>query len=48
MITKIGLYKDPRKQRPRVIGWFGEYEPNTGKQRRYSKSFGGNSGNNEL
>ncbi len=39
MITKIGLYKDKRKQRPWVVRWFGEYDPNTGKQRRYSKSF---------
>jgi integrase len=39
MIQKIGLYKDPRKQRPWVVRWFGEYDPNTGKQRRYSKSF---------
>ena len=39
MIQKIGLYKDPRKQRPWVVRWFGEYDLNTGKQRRYSKSF---------
>ena len=39
MITKIGLYRDLRKKRPWVVRWFGEYDPNTGKQRRYSKSF---------
>jgi integrase len=39
VITKIGLYKDPRKQRPWVVRWFGEYDPATGKQKRYSKSF---------
>jgi len=39
MITKIGLYKDPRKQKQWVVRWYGEYEPATGKQRRYSKSF---------
>ncbi len=40
MITKIGIYKDPRnKKRPWVIRWYGEYEPSTGKQRRYSKAF---------
>lgn len=38
MITKIGLYRDPRKKKPWVIRWFGEYDPATGKQRRYSKS----------
>ena len=39
MITKIGLYKDPRKKRPWVVRWFGEYDPGTDKERRYSKSF---------
>jgi integrase len=39
MITKIGLYKDPRKQKPWVVRWYGEFDPATGKQRRYSKSF---------
>lgn len=39
MITKIGLYRDPRKKKPWVIRWYGEYDPASGKQRRYSKSF---------
>jgi len=39
MIAKIGLYRDPRKKKPWVIRWYGEYDPASGKQRRYSKSF---------
>ena len=39
MITKIGLYRDPRKTKQWVVRWFGEYEPATGKEKRYSKSF---------
>jgi len=39
MITKIGLYRDPRKTKKWVVRWFGEYDPATGKQKRYSKSF---------
>ena len=39
MITKIGLYHNPRKNKPWVVRWFGEYDPATGKQKRYSKSF---------
>ena len=39
MITKIGLYRNPRKNKPWVVRWFGEYDPATGKQKRYSKSF---------
>jgi len=40
MTTKVGLYKDTRnKGRPWVVRWFGEYDPEKGKQRHYSKSF---------
>lgn len=40
MIAKIGLYKDPRNtNKPWVVRWYGEYDPATGKQRRYNKSF---------
>ncbi|MBA7669823.1 hypothetical protein ES703_77957 [subsurface metagenome] len=39
MITKIGLYRDPRKTKQWVVRWFGEYDPATGKQKRYCKSF---------
>lgn len=33
MIAKIGLYRDPRRKKPWVVRWFGEYDPATGKQR---------------
>jgi integrase len=39
MVNKIGLYRDPRMKKPWVVRWFGEYDPASGKQRRYSKSF---------
>ena len=39
MITKIGLYKDPRKKRPWVVRWYGLSDFTTGKKKRYSKSF---------
>ena len=40
MIEKMGIYKDPRRKvRPWVVRWFGEYDIETGKRRRYSKSF---------
>ncbi len=39
MITKIGLYRNPRKKKTWVVRWFGEYDLATGKQKRYSKSF---------
>ncbi len=39
MVIKIGLYRDLRKTKPWVVRWFGEYDPASGKQRRYSKSF---------
>lgn len=39
MVTKIGVYRDPRKKKPWIVRWYGEYEPAIGKQRRYSKSF---------
>lgn len=39
MITKIGLYRDPRKKKPWIIRWYGDYDPAAGKRRRYSKSF---------
>jgi len=37
MTTKIGLYKCGKQWRVR---WFGKYSPQTGKQKRYSKTFG--------
>ena len=33
------LTKDPRKQNPWIVRWHGEYDPGSGKQKRYSKSF---------
>ena len=39
MVTKIGLYRDPCKKKQWVIRWFGEYNPVSGKQMRYSKPF---------
>jgi integrase len=40
MTNKIGIYKDTRnKGKPWVCRWYGEYNPATGKQRRYTKSF---------
>lgn len=40
MTAKVGLYRDKRnKHRPWVVRWFGEYDPEKGKQRQYSKAF---------
>ena len=33
------LYHDPRKKQPWIVRWFGECDPASGKQKRYSKSF---------
>ena len=37
--TKVGLYHSKGKKLPWVVRWYGEIDPKTGKQRRYSKSF---------
>ncbi len=39
MISKVGLYRDPRKKRPWILRWYGGDDPATGRQKRYSKSF---------
>jgi len=39
MITKIGVYRDPRKKKPWIVRWYGDYDSATEKQKRYSKSF---------
>lgn len=39
MITKIGLYRDPRKKKTWVVRWFGESNSATDKKKRYSRSF---------
>ena len=36
MINKIGLYKDKKKWRVR---WYGRYDPDAGRVKRYSKTF---------
>ena len=40
MVKKVGIYKERRnKGRPWVVRWYGEFDPEAGKQRRYTKSF---------
>ena len=40
MITKIGIYKDVRnKGRPWVVRWFTSIDPETGRRKRFCKSF---------
>lgn len=40
MITKIGVYKDPRNRgRPWSVRWFTVSDPKTGKRKRFCKSF---------
>ena len=39
MVSKIGIYHDPRKTKPWVCRWFGWPDIRTGIKRRYSKSF---------
>ncbi|MBC8469015.1 MAG: site-specific integrase [Planctomycetes bacterium] len=39
MISKVGLYRNLRNKKLWVVRWYGEYEPATGKRKRYSKSF---------
>ncbi|MHC4674286.1 MAG: tyrosine-type recombinase/integrase [Planctomycetota bacterium] len=39
MITKVGIYECPAKKNRWVVRWYGEYNPKTGKRRRYSKAF---------
>ena len=38
---KISIYKDKRRKngKPYLVRWQGEYNPSTGKQRKYCKSF---------
>jgi len=37
--TKVGLYHYPKRKLPWLVRWYGEINPATGKQQRYSKSF---------
>lgn len=39
VVTKIGLYKDPRKKRPWIVRWFGEMDFAAAKKKRYCKAF---------
>ena len=40
MITKIGIYRDPRnKGKPWVVRWFTVVDPETSKRKRFSKAF---------
>ena len=39
MVVRVGIFNDKRKAKPWVVRWFGEYDPETGKKKRYSKSF---------
>jgi len=40
MVKNVGIYRDSRnKRRPWVCRWYGEYNPQTSKHRRYVKSF---------
>jgi hypothetical protein len=38
-IAKVGLYYDPRKDKPHIVRWYGDYEANTQKRKRYCKAF---------
>ena len=39
MKTKVGLSHEPKRQRPWLVYWWGEPDPDTGKQRKYTKCF---------
>ncbi len=39
MNTKVGLQHDKARQKPWRAYWFGEADPETGRQRKYVKSF---------
>jgi site-specific recombinase XerD len=39
MIEKITIFKDPRKRKKWICRWFGKPDLETGKSKRYSKSF---------
>lgn len=39
MITKVSVAHDPRRKLPWIVRWFGDVDHETGRQRRYSKSF---------
>jgi len=39
VIHKVGIYHEPQRNKPWLVRWFGEYDAETGRQRRYCKSF---------
>lgn len=39
MAIGIAIYRDPRRKKPWVVRWRGEYDPAIGKQRFYSRAF---------
>ncbi len=39
MITTVNLLHEPTRRRPHIVRWWGEPDPETGKQRRYGRSF---------
>ncbi|MCH7840642.1 MAG: phage integrase SAM-like domain-containing protein [Planctomycetes bacterium] len=39
MITKVSVHNEPGRNLPWIVRWFGDYDPVTGKQRRYSRAF---------
>ena len=39
MITKVGIYHEPARKRPWLVCWWGPPDPETGKQKKSSRSF---------
>ena len=39
MITKVSVHNEPGRSLPWIVRWFGDYDPVTDKQRRYSRAF---------
>ena len=39
MITRVGLYHEPQRNKPWLVRWWGDPDPDTGQQKKRSKSF---------
>lgn len=39
MIARVGLYHEPRRKLPWLVSWWSDPDPDTGKQRKFTKSF---------
>lgn len=39
MITNVGLYHEPQRKLPWLVRWWGDPDPDTSRQRKYTKSF---------